>query len=129
MRKFAYAIVFATAISAPALTGALMDHSAVSVQGAPCTKASCSVGGAGQGGTSSDGAAKGGQSNITVDSANLTNTGTLATSPGNASGTGRQTLTSDTLNGTGSGNFSNGIPGTGHCTGDYQTQGACSTGP
>ena len=35
MRKFAYAAVFATAISAPALAGALMDHSVVSVLGAP----------------------------------------------------------------------------------------------
>src|SRR5258705_2210338 len=129
MRKFAYAAVFATAMSARVFAGALIDHSAVSVLGDPCTKASCSVGGAGQGGTSSDGAAKGGQFNTTVGSANLTNTGTLATSPDNASGTGRQTLTSDTLNGTASGNLSNGIPGKGHCTEHYKTQGACPTGP
>jgi hypothetical protein len=47
MRKFVYAAVFATAISAPALAGALMDHSAVSVLGAPggCSS-SCTVGGA-----------------------------------------------------------------------------------
>ena len=65
MRKFAYAAVFATAISAPVLVGALMDHSAVSVLGAPpgssgpCS-GNCSVGAAGNGGTNSGGASQGG---------------------------------------------------------------------
>jgi hypothetical protein len=53
MRKFAHAAVLAVAISAPVLTGALMDHSVVTVLGAPGSpgpnpspcSSGCSVGG------------------------------------------------------------------------------------
>jgi len=55
MRRFASAAVFAVALSAPVVAGALIDHSVASVLGAPgnganCGSGNCSVGGA-SGGT------------------------------------------------------------------------------
>src|SRR6188474_625053 len=85
MRKFAYAAVFATAISAPVLAGALMDHSAVSVLGEPCSS-SCLKGGADP---ANPGNAQGGHSQITtqlpapfVGSRTDTTSGTQAVSGG-----------------------------------------------
>ena len=55
MRRFAHAAVFAVAISAPVLAGALVDHSVVSVLGAPsgagakCGSGPCNVGGVSSG--------------------------------------------------------------------------------
>ena len=112
MRRFAHSAVLAAAISAPVLAGALMDHSVVSVLGAPGSGAkcssSCSVGGAGNGGTSSGGAAEGGYVNIVHSHGGLdeTTSGTLAV--------GGTTGRFSTPSGAQSGNSAKGV---GHCTG------------
>jgi hypothetical protein len=111
MRKFAYATVLAIALSAPVFTGALMDHSMVSVLGGPphspgpCNR-SCDVGGAGNGGIV--GAAEGGYVNIVHSHGGLdeTTSGTLAVG-GTA---GRFSTPSGAQSG-------NSTQGAGHCTG------------
>ena len=112
MRRFAHAAVLAVAISAPVLTGALMDHSVVSVLGAPggCSS-SCTVGGAAPGSP-----AQGGHRNImTFGGGAQTQSGTVAVPFGQQS-TGRiaTTNSSGQIVGSHSGNFKK---GTGHCTG------------
>src|ERR1700742_4190074 len=64
MRRFANTTIVALAISAPVLTGVLVDHSAVSLLGAPggCSS-NCSRGGADPG--TAQGPASGGHFNIT----------------------------------------------------------------
>jgi hypothetical protein len=119
MRKFAYAAVFAAAISTPALAGALIAHSAISVLGAPCT-GDCSVGGApgGNGAVNSDGKAQGGRQTI--------NAGPLGTVTQSGSGTvqggqqaGHASITGPLVNGSISGNFTDSTNPKGHCTGDF----------
>src|SRR5262249_1607446 len=125
--------IFAAAISAPVLTGALMDHSVVSVQGAPgsgggCGGLTCSVGGQGQGGVQS-GQAQGGHAKTATGFGNGASVSgtfagvyqTLSRGPSLAlTGTGRRTAfhqpTGEIL-GSQSGNFTT-IPGNGHCTGN-----------
>jgi hypothetical protein len=123
MRRFAHAAAFAVALSAPAITGALADHPAVSVLGAPggCSS-NCSVGGStlgapGQGSISSGGAAQGGHFVVTTstgvsESESGTNPNTFATQR-----TGHTVITGTATNdSTTSGNFTT-LPGRGHCTG------------
>jgi hypothetical protein len=117
MRKFAYAAVFATAISAPVLAGALMDHSAVSVLGAPCSNP-CAKGGANP---ANPGNAQGGHSVITVpppvggtNSTTVTLSGTQAVPGGQASGRRVSDSNNDALDSSQSGNATK---GNGHCTG------------
>jgi hypothetical protein len=119
MRRFAHAAVFAVAISAPILAGALMDHSVVSVLGAPGTgpcKSSCNVGGAAY-----PSPAQGGHTTGTgCCGTPLTVSGTMAVNgtvgPSSGQNTGR-TAVGGTSPATISGNFTNGVPGKGHCTG------------
>lgn len=137
MRKFAHAAVLAVAISAPVLAGGLMDHSVVSVLGAPgiggCSSG-CGVGGAtnpatgqpGNGAVNSGGAAQGGHTAGTnpFTGAPQTQSGTLEVT-GVGSGTGRQAVGGSNP-GTASGNFTGGIPTSkGHCTGQFQVGGVC----
>jgi hypothetical protein len=128
MRRFAQAAVVAAAISVPVFTGAMMDHSVVSVLGAPgnnngakCSSG-CSVGGAAPGSTAQGG-------HITNPNASFgpqTFSGTLAVT-GFGSGTGRFTV-GGPFPGTASGNFTDGLPpAKGHCTGQFV--GGCVTGP
>jgi hypothetical protein len=127
MRKFAHAAVLAVAISAPVLTGALMDHSVVSVLGAPgnggCTS------GCGGANPNNPGNAQGGHSVSNFGFGPQTASGTLAVT-GFGSGTGHYTV-GGPFPGTASGNFTSGLntPPTakGHCTGQFS--GGCATGP
>jgi hypothetical protein len=119
MRRFTHAAVLAVALSAPVLTGALMDHSVVSVLGAPggCSS-SCDVGGAtgGKGSTSSGGQAEGGHINGAINPMTTGSiSGTLATGGPTSPGTGHLVVTAP-VTGTASGNFTT-LPGNGHCTG------------
>ena len=121
MRRFVHATAFAVLLSAPVLTGALMDHSVVSVLGAPNTSGpcsgNCSVGGSALGGNgfeNSDGKAEGGHLIHTFGgmAGTLTQSGTVATSDGATGrqvqiGRGGQVLTTQT------GNFPK---DNGHCT-------------
>jgi hypothetical protein len=123
MGRFAHAAVFAVAISAPVLAGALIDHSVVSVLGAPTggtgpCKSICQVGGAnepalgtGNGGTSSGGQAQGG----IVTASGFTAAGTIPVTGGQT--TGREVLTGRTF----SGNFTNLSAPKGHCTSNGMT--------
>jgi len=117
MRKFVYAVVLATAISTPVLTGALMDHSAVSVLGAPCSNP-CAKGGANP---ANPGNAQGGHSQINVleappftGFATITTSGTRAVPGGQESGRRVSDSPNDALDRSQSGNFTK---GNGHCTG------------
>jgi hypothetical protein len=113
MRKFAYAALFATAISAPALAGALMDDSAVSVLGAPggCSS-SCTVGGADP---DNPGQAQGGHFAVDTPFTAGSASGTLAVQDGqNTRGHINQTVPTP---GTVSGNFDEIPSSKGHCTG------------
>jgi hypothetical protein len=94
MRKFAHA-----AVSAPVLAGGLMDHSVVSVMGAPGSpgpnpgpcSSTCNVGGTGNGGVNSGGNAEGGHQvfpNLLTQT-KQSNTGTFGGSGSTGSGTGR----------------------------------------
>jgi hypothetical protein len=122
MRKFAYTAVFATAISAPALAGALLDYSAVSVLGAPPGSAgpcssSCTVGGAnlsnpGQGGH---------QTRTIPGFATLSESGSGAVPGGQEAGhttldVAPTTDFPDGFSGSASGNFTNRMNPKGHCT-------------
>jgi hypothetical protein len=112
MRSFVHAAVFAVAISAPALAGALMDHSAVSVLGAPGSgcSSSCDVGGAAPGSP-----AQGGHLNNDPTLGSGSASGTLAVPGGQTTGHINQTAPDPVA--TVSGNF-NTIPSSkGHCTG------------
>ena len=118
MRRFFHAAVFAVAMSAPVLAGVLIDHSQVSVLGAPrgCSS-SCNVGGAtgGQGSTSSGGRAEGGHINGVINPMTTGSiSGTLATGGPTSPGTGHLVVTAP-VTGTASGNFTT-LPGNGHCT-------------
>lgn len=123
MRKFAHAAVLAVAMSAPVLAGALMDHSVVSVLGAPgngCSS-SCSVGGAAY-----PSPAQGGHTTGTGCCGQpLTVSGTMAVNgtvgPSSGQNTGRTVTPTEGL----SGNFTNGFPGNGHCTGVFVGAGVC----
>jgi opacity protein-like surface antigen len=108
VRKFACAAVLAAAISAPVLAGALVDHSAVSVLGAPggCSS-SCSHGAFD---TNNPGQAHGGYQKAPPDE--LTGVGF---SQAGTPGTGRITL-NGTTTGTQSGNYRKQA---GHCTGFF----------
>jgi hypothetical protein len=124
MQKFAHAAVLAVAICAPVLTVALMDHSVVSVLGQPTNgkgcSSNCSVGGLASSGASSG--APGGHMKMSapgVGSASISGTAK----------TGRIVSTVPGIAGSASGNFTNGFPGVGHCTGLFSEIGACSTGP
>jgi hypothetical protein len=112
MRKFAYAAFFATAISAPALAGALMDHSAVSVLGAPggCSS-TCTVGGADP---ANPGRAQGGHFAIDNPPIAGSASGTFAVPGGQTTGHVNQTAPTP---GTVSGNFNEVPSSKGHCTG------------
>ena len=126
MRRFAHATVLAMAISAPALAGVLMNHSPVSVLGAPggCSS-NCAVGAVtspsgtvGQGAVSSAGQAQGGrrvESYPLNPNLDVKQSGTFAVRGDTEAGH------NDTDRGTLSGNFTS-IPGKGHCTGSI---GAC----
>jgi hypothetical protein len=120
MRKFAYGVIFATAISGPAFAGALMDHSAVSVLGAPggCSS-SCSVGSADP---DNPGNAQGGHSVNTL-APGITVSGGGAGVPG-AFGPGHITLSEPLPPGTTSGNFRTVPSSKGRCTGSLSA--ACS---
>jgi hypothetical protein len=142
MRKFAHAAELAVAISAPVLAGALMDHSVVSVLGAPGNGCSgtCSVGGApnpATGGLPSNGNTRtqgGHTTEPNVLGTPQTASGTLALT---SSGTGHLTQGGSrpppgtpgnpgTLTGTLSGNLTAGPwAGKGHCTGRFLVQGFC----
>jgi hypothetical protein len=125
MRTFAQAAVLAVAISAPVLTGGLVDPSVVSVLGKSggCSS-NCAVGGAGNGGASSNGAAQGGHTKTTqpgMGSASMSGTAAVGGT------TGRIAINNPTFAiGSASGNFTT-VPGKGHCTGALT--GLCSTGP
>jgi hypothetical protein len=128
MHKFTHAAVFAVAISAPVLAGALMDHSVVSVLGSPgggCSS-TCNVGGSAPGSP-----AQGGHTKISepgMGSASMSGTDAAGGS------TGRLALNNPTLPpSSASGNFTSVTagtgPGKGHCTGLFSAAGFCSTGP
>ena len=115
MRKFACAAVMAAARSAPVLAGALMDHSAVSVLGAPGTgpcSSECFVGGT-DGGTPG----RGGHyaSPQELDGSTLTGSGTIAVQGGQTAGRVAAIDSMGHIVTAVSGNASK--PGTGHCTG------------
>ena len=118
MRRLVHAAVFAVAISAPVLAGALVDQSVVSVLGAPggCSS-NCLVGGAAPGSP-----AQGGHSSFTADLPFLgyKKSGTIGifTSP-NFAGHAVQTGSNP---GTQSGNFTNPANPHGHCTGSLLSQ-------
>ena len=121
MHKFAHAAVFAVAISAPVLAGALMDHSVVSVLGSPGTgcSSSCNVGGSAPGSP-----AQGGHTKISVSGMGSASMSGTAAAGGS---TGRIVINNPTFaTGSASGNFTT-VPGKGHCTGALT--GLCSTGP
>jgi hypothetical protein len=115
MRRFAHAAVLAVSMSAPILAGALVDHSVLSVLGAPCS-VNCGVGGApgGMGGRSSDEQAQGGLAVGTnkIPPETAVASGTSAV-PGGQS-TGHVTETTPSGSSTFSGNFTT-VPH-GHCT-------------
>jgi hypothetical protein len=114
MHRFVHAAVFAVAISAPVLGGALMDQSVVSVLGKPAgtgpCSSSCTVGGAQSGSPAAGGYVNTGAGGPVSGTLPV---GTSST----AASAGR---TSDNPPGdnssTASGNF-NTIPIKGHCTG------------
>ena len=121
-RRFAQAAVVAAAISAPVFAGAMIDHSVVSVLGkpsgtGPCSS-NCQVGGLGSGAASG---APGGHQIASGPAGTASISGTATT--------GRIVSTVPGVAGSASGNFTNGFPGKGHCTGLYSEIGACSTGP
>jgi hypothetical protein len=115
MRKFSYAAVFAVAISAPAVAGAaLMDHSVLSVLGAPdggCSS-SCFVGGADP---NNPGEAEGGHAANSL----FNGSGTIAIPGGQQTG---HIEIASIFPGTGSGNFTT-LPPKGHCTGGLSPNG------
>ena len=142
MPKFARAALLAMAMSAPVLAGAFMDHSVVSVLGAPDTgggcSSNCSVGGSkydggGTGEINSGGKAEGGYKNYTGEGGSTFRfTGTIPAN-GGRSGSGHGEINAPESGvagvvGTFSGNTTR-RPWSGHCTGIYQTNGSCSTGP
>jgi len=116
MRRFASAAVFAVAISAPAVGGAMVDHSVASLLGEPCS-GTCSVGGAGQGGQSSGGRAQGGRETDMRPDLSASVSGTFAVSSGQT--TGHETETAGPDSGTLSGNFNTFPSSKGHCTGFF----------
>jgi hypothetical protein len=135
MRAFVRSTIFAIAMSAPVLAGALMDHSAVSVLGAPAggtgpCNTQCHVGGAatGNGGVNSGGAANGGH--IIVPGRNglgsSSASGTFAVSGGQQTGHVVQNPTNPNETGTVSGNFTDPSNPHGHCTGGAGVIAMCS---
>jgi hypothetical protein len=131
MRKTVIAAL-ATCAGAPILA---LGIAAPAAWAQPTTTSPCSTGcggaGTGQGGTSSGGAAQGGYVNESVPGVfSVTEAGTIPVVGGQTTGHATQTVTGvPQASGSVSGNFTNGIPGTGHCTGGFQTAGYCSTGP
>jgi hypothetical protein len=126
MRRFAHAAIVAVAISAPVLTGVLMDHSVVSVLGS--CKTSCTVGGADP---NNPGNAQGGRSALTVTVGGVTlsgsASGTLAVPGGQQTGhTVGINPINPAANGTASGNFTDPNNPKGHCTGGANFTNLCS---